>query len=503
MPGDFLYRAIIRNGKAGRLPSLLLTVIFISMLAGPWAGTLHAGADDADCPPADYSIGTTVFHQMIMVQGDDPDTSMIEARDMLSVVYRSYWEIPWDNNEVYISVPDDAKSIIVEQVESIPHQGQNIYVPGKYSAMENPDDPPETGRVTEGDYEGFYYWRFPEHADRSENDTMDVDTDEDFADYDPELTDPDDFIFSFGSIGLAENVTEATYTSKMFTGHELTKVGLSYWGYEMENMTFEVTGDNGTTWHPVESGTTSPIPGGGNQFRWRVNMTQDLADDAPPILDWVTFVIHFMPETTDTWIEASYLLLIPEEGLEFDQMFPFDVDISGLVYIGYFDHDVEVNVTGVHLIRNPGDTHEDKVTYVYMSGPYECKLTFFIKDRQSQPDGDDFPWLLYLLPLVIVIVIALAYYWAKKSGERDIREYEGAPDDDDEDDGEDEDDEDLKDMDLEELNARKAELVGKIKQVQKEHDEGILGNEELDVRLKSYKDEAVLVMKRIDRYEGD
>ncbi|MCK4971304.1 MAG: hypothetical protein KAS77_12265, partial [Thermoplasmata archaeon] len=344
MPGDFLLRSIIRNGKAGRLTSLLFTVIFISMLAGPWTSTLLAGAEDTDCPPADYSIGTTMFHQMIMVQGDDPDTSMIEARDMLSVVDRSYWEIPWDSDEVYVSMPEDAKSIIVEQVESIPHQGQNIYVPGKYSAMQNPDDPPETGRVTEGDYEGFYYWRFPEHADRSENDTMDVDTDEDFADYDPELTDPDDFIFSFGSIGLAENVTGATYTSKMFTGHELTQVGLSYWGYEMENMTFEVTGDNGTTWHPAESGTTSAIPGGGNQFRWRVNMTQDLADDAPPILDWVTFIIHFMPDTTDTWIEASYLLLIPEEGLELDEMFPFDVDNSGLVYVGYFDHDVEVNV---------------------------------------------------------------------------------------------------------------------------------------------------------------
>ncbi|MCK4969477.1 MAG: hypothetical protein KAS77_03080, partial [Thermoplasmata archaeon] len=111
-------------------------------------------------------------------------------------------------------------------------------------------------------------------------------------------------------------------------------------------------------------------------------------------------------------------------------------------------------------------------------------------------------WLLYLLPLVIVIVIALAYYWAKKSGERDIREYEGAPDDDDDDDDE-EEEPDLEDMDLEGLEARKAELVGKIKQVQKEHDEGIVGNEELDVRLKVYKDEAVLVMKQIDRYEDD
>ncbi len=484
------------NGKTDRLPSLLFMVIFISMLAGPWASTLLAGAEDAECPPTDYSIGTTMFHQIIMVQGDDPDTSPTEARDMLSVVDRSYWEIPWDSDEVYVSMPEDAKSIIVEQVKSIPHQGQNIFVPGKYSAMQNPDDPPETGRVTEGDYEGFYYWRFPEHADRSENDTMDVDTDEDFADYDPELTDPDDFIFSFGSIGLAENVTEATYTSKMFTGHELTKVGLSYWGYEMENMTFEVTGDNGTTWHPAESGTTSPIPGGGNQFRWRVNMTQDLADDAPPILDWVTFTIHFMPETTDTWIEASYLMQIPKEGLEFDKMFPFDVDQSGLVYIGYFDHKVELVVTGFNLTPNPGNTEEDKVTYTYMSGPYECRLTFFVKDYQAQAESDEFPWLLYLLPLVIVIVIALAYYWAKKSGERDVREYEEAP-------HVDEEEEDLEDMDLEELETAKAELVAKIKQVQKEHDEGIVGDEELDVRLKAYKDEAVQVMKQIDRYEDD
>lgn len=502
MPGDFLLRSIKGDWKANRLPSLLLIVILISMLAGPWASILHAGAEDAECPPADPSIGTTMFHQIIMVQGNDPDTPQTEARDMLSVVDRSYWEIPWDSDEVYISMPEDAKSIIVEQVEGIPHQGQNIYVPGKYSAMKNPDDPPGTGWVTEGDYEGFYYWRFPEHADRSENDTMDVDTDEDFADYDPELTDPDNFLFSFGSIGLAANVTEATYTSKVYTGDShLTEVGLSYWGFEMENMTFEVTGDNGTTWHPAEPGTTSPIPGEGKEFRWRVTMTQELADNATPFLDWVTLVIHYMPATTDIWIEASYLMLIPEEGLGLDIMFPFDVDISGLVYIGYFDHDVEVNVTGVHLIRNPGDTHEDKVTYVYMSGPYECVLTFFISDNQASPESDEFPWLYYILPLVMVIVIALVYYWARSSGERDIKEIEEARRDYEEE-GE-EDEEGLDDMDLEELEARKVELVTKMKLVQKEHDEGIVGDEELEIRLKTYKDEAVQVMKQIDGHKDD
>ncbi len=497
MPGDFLTSSKMVNGKAGRLPSLLLMVIFISMLAGPWAGTLHAGAEDPEFPPADYSIGTTTFHQLIMDQGDVPDTPRTEARDMLGVVDRSYWEIPWDSNEVYVSMPEDAKSIIMEQVEGIPHQGQSIYVPGRYSAMENPDDPPETGWVTDGDYEGFYYWRFPEQADRSENDNMDVDTDEDFADYDPELTDPDDFTFTFGSIGLAENVTEATYTSKKFTGLALTKVGLTYWGFEMENMTFEVTGDNGTTWHPAESGTTSPLPGMGNEFRWRVTMTQDMADNATPFLDWVTWVIHFMPKTTDTWIEVSYLMQIPKEGLEFDKMFPFDVALSGLIYLGSFDHDVEVNVTGVHLVRIPGNTQEDKVIYRYMSGPYDRRLTFFIKDHQAPGESDEFPWLVYLMPLVIVIVIGLVYYWAKSSGEREIKEIDKAADVDEEDEG------DLDGMDLEELETRKAELVANIKQVQKEHDEGIVGDEELDVRINAYKDEAVKVMKKIDSYDRD
>ncbi len=498
MPGDFLLRTIIGKWTASRLPSLFFMVIVISMLAGPWAGTLHAGAEDTECPPADYSIGSTTFHQIIMDQGNDPDTPQTEARELLSVVDRSYWEIPWDSDEVYVSMPDEAQSIIVEQVEGIPHQGQSIFVPGKYSAMQNPEDPPEKGRVTEGDYEGFYYWRFPEHADRSENDSMDVDTDEDFADYDPQLTDPDDFIFSFGSIGLAQNVTEATWTSKMFSGGaDLTEIGLSYWGFEMDNMTFEVTGDNGTTWHPAEPSTTSPVPEIGSEFRWRVTMTQVLADNATPFLDWVTLVIHFLPYTTDTWIEASYLMEIPKEGLGFDIMFPFDVDVSGLIYLGSFDHDMEVNVTGVHLVRNPGDTHEEKVTYTFMSGPYECKLTFFIKDHQAPGENDEFPWLLYLLPLVIVIVIALAYYWAKSSGEREIKDLEEADDDDEE------EEEGLDDMGLEELETRKAELLANIKQVRKDHEEGIVGDEELDVRINAYKDEAVQVMKRIDSYEDD
>jgi len=492
MPGDFLTCSKVVIGKAGRLPSIIFMVIFISMLAGPWVGTLPAGAEDGEVPPPDYSIGTTTFHQMIMVQGDDPGSTQTEARDMLSVLDRSYWEIPWRSDEVYISVPLDAKSILIEQVEGIPHEGQSIYVPGKYSAMENPGDHPETGRVTDGDYKDFYYWRFPEHADRSENDTMDVDTDEDFADYDPELTDPDDFFFTFGSIGLAENVTEATYTSKMYSGKDhVTKVGLSYWGYEMDNMTFEVSSDNGTTWHPAESGTTSPVPGEGRQFRWRVTMTQDLADDAPPILDWLTLVIHFMPETTDTWIEVSYLMQIPKEGLEFDKMFPFNNE-SGLIYLGYFDHDVEVNVTGIHLVRIPGDTQEDKVTYRFMEGPYENLLTFYMKDHQAPGESGGLPWVYYLLPLLIFIIIAMAFYGAKASREKDPKGYEETPDDD-------EEEPDLDDMDEKELEERRVMLLGLIKQLEQEHAEGIIGNEELEVRRDMVKKEAVEVMKQLDK----
>ncbi len=475
----------------------LVALSLLSMTLAPWTYPSTVMADGTDCPPPDFSMGTSVFHQIIMLQGNDPDTETQEAKGNVQMIQRTYWRIPWDSDEVYMSVPTDAADLSLDHVDSVPHQGSSVFIPGRYSLSHNPDDPPETGRVSGGDFDGFYYWRFPSMADRDTDATLAFNTTEDFEDYDDNFTDPEEWEISNGTLTLAGNVSSATYTSKMYLGGEgIKSVNLTYDGLVMENMSLEITIDNGTTWMTVENGkTVTTEEEEGNEFRWRVTMTQNVSDPLPPVLDVVTAEVEFTPPWTEIWLEASYSMWIPKEGLVFDLQFPFDPETPGLIFVSYVDLDVELTVTGMEVTRTPGGKYPDKATYTHMMSTYTCTVTFEFTYHVEPGTDPDLPWLLYVIPLVLVVLIGLLYYFSTGSGKEPSEDEPG--EDGDEPDGEDGDGTDLDDMDGAELEERKAMLLGSIKRLEQEHAEGTVGDEELEIRRDMYKKEAVEVMRRL------
>jgi len=137
---------------------------------------LLAGSGPASAFPlwGDTSVGVTQFHQVIMMQGDDPSSTEVEPRDQVLVLDRAFWSIPWNSTEVYTYISPYARNVSMDNIKSVSHQGSSVFVPGDFSRAVNPDDPPASGWVVEDGYEGYFYWRFPEGVSRDVLHTLEV-----------------------------------------------------------------------------------------------------------------------------------------------------------------------------------------------------------------------------------------------------------------------------------------------------------------------------------------
>lgn len=466
------------------------------MVAALLVLVLVAGTGSVEAFPlwGDTSIGVTQFHQATMMQGDDPSSTEVAPRDVVRVIDRSFWSIPWNSTEVYTYISPQARNVSIDNVRSISHQGGSIFVPGEFSRTLNPDDPPATGWMEGDDYRGYYYWRFPGNVSRDVVNTLLFESDADFSDADPDHTTMEEWNVSGGSLSLAANTSSSTWVSKRYTGGvDITSINMTISAVLEENMTFKVSTDNGTTWEPIEPGTPLDVDGQGDEFRWSVLMDRDPVSNATPVLQNVSFDVQFTPETTDIWLEAQYTMDIIGEVLEFSMTHPFDVQRSSFIFVGYVDLDMSLELQGANLTRTDGSVYPTKATYTHMGGQRSALLTFSITDEREDGNGDGGTSIWLYVGILILMVMMLIGIAMVMAGDRK-REEERPVDDVDIGDGED----DTVD-DREGLEARKEELVEAIRDLDEDHDIGLVDDEEFEERRAALKAETVEVMKRLDR----
>jgi hypothetical protein len=437
---------------------------------------------------------------MIMMQGDDPTTTEVEAKEGIAVVYRSFWSVPLDSEKVYVSIPSDARTVSLDNVYAVPHQGTTFFTAGAFSATKNPEDPPETGREASGDYAGFYYWSFPSGADRMVHHPLTFTSYDDFNDTDENLTERDHWHIEGGNLSLAANVSSASYVSKVYMGGtDISSINVTFQAIDPgSNMTVHVSKDNGTTWSQAGNGTDIEPPGKGTEFRWRVDMVQNVTANNTPVLEELSFDIILVPASTDIWLQATYLMDIPKDGLEFEVMTPFDKESAGLVLLGYFDLDMNVAVTGTEVISTPEATYHGKVTYMHMVGEYSNLISFSVEEQKTDDPGDgDGGNLLLWIVAALLIIGALAVSALSRRGPPPTT------DDDDEADGNGPEEHEEEDIDIHELELEKEALVKRIKHLDELLEEGEIDGEEHEAKRTRLKAQAVEVMRRIDELQGD
>ena len=474
----------VGSPRALLLPVALLALLMVASLWVPAFAT-------AEEPATSHAA----LHQIFMMQGDNPDTEEVEPRDLVVITDRSFWSIPAEVDTIYTFIPATAEHVLCDNVVPVPYQNQTLFMPGRFSASVNPDDPPTSGVLDSGEAHGMAYWSFPAEADRSEVTSLVFSSDEDWQDFDPDLTDGGELNISSGGLSLAMNVTEAVYTSKMYTGGiGIVSVNMSVVGEEKGNMSFEVTWDNGTTWQPIDEAEPLQADGSGNGFRWRVTMNRSLPMDATPVLDGVTFDVTFVPEQTELWLETTYHVPIPSDGpLEMRLVFPFDDASSGLILLAYFDDDMVLDVNGTAVTKEVDGTYPGKTTYFHMQGAHDESVTLTITDTSEEDDSSWGPLLALAIVMVLVLVVLAIY--AMRGGPETTpvpsEEHGSEPDDDT---GEGANGSPV----MEELERTKANILEEISELDRMYDEGQIDDEEHEERRAELKARAVDVMKQME-----
>jgi hypothetical protein len=467
---------------AARGHRILALAVVLFLLMGPFPAMAFPLWGDA-------SVGVTVYHQMSVIQGDDTDTVGVEPRARISVVDRTVWSVPWTSSEIYTYIPPGASNVSVDNIKTFSHQGSTFFMPGDFSTLHNPDDPPAKGWMDGSAYEGYYYWRFPEQADRDKVQDLGFDTTADFQDADPEFTDLEQWNVTDGMLSLSSNTSSATYVSKRYVGGvDIVRVNTTVGPIDAQNVTIEISADNGTSWHTVSNGTSTVMSGTGAEFRWRASMSQNVSGNDTPSLDRISFNIRFTPEFNDIWIETTYFLDIEGRELEFDMIFPFDSTASTLVLIALFDDDMDLQVNGTEMVKTDAPSGNGRVTYSHRTGGHDQILTLIVTDYAADDgEGGDSSLFIYIFitMLVVIMVIAAAMTLSRGKGgtERTSGISSGTSEDSDED----------------AMTARKTDLFKQIKDLDEDHRVGLIEEDEYQRRRRALKAEVVELMRQMDK----
>jgi hypothetical protein len=345
------------------------------------------------------------------------------------VVDRAYWSIPWNNSEIYTYIHPYAQDISLEQVRGADQQWTSIYLPGEYIANTDPQDLPGTGWIEEGNYSGLYAWSFPVTAQRGRERTVDVDTTLDFRQFDGQMTAAGDWDTSGGTLVMLPDRESSTYVSATHPiGMDLLTVEMTLEGRSTENMTFDVSEDNGTTWTAISQGTPVDLPGTGAEFKWRVEFTQDASMEEAPSLDRVVFDLAYTPESNEIWLETTYTIDIPEDGLELFLSLPFDGEGTGCIIYIYLDEDMPLMVEGTEMEPTLDGDYPGKVLRQHLTGEYAALITVSFDVEETGPtdggNGDELPWALILVGLVLMLALVLGWDFMSRtrSNEADDRD---------------------------------------------------------------------------------
>ncbi len=495
---------------------ILAFLVVLSPLAvlGPTPVGSAAGSGTIGEP----TTANPLTHQLIFFQGEDPETSTVEPTSLVQVLDRTVWRVPWNETVLYASIPMAATDIVFDHVEPFSHAGVTVFVDGAYSAGKNPTSPPAKGRVSSGPLSGLYFWQFPSGVSRAQTVVRNPFAEGTLTDFEPAATTADAWDIGNGTLALKEGVGAAVYTGRTVRlGHDIVSVNVTWSGAGIgENLTVQVSADDGATWEEARNGTPRSMDGTSAALRWRVSMVQDTALNNTPVMTNMSVKVNHVPESIDIWMNLEYNLQLDSDGsLDVQISYPFDNAQSALIFLGYFDSHVQLKVEGMDVTSATIEGFPNKMVYRHMSGNYLNDLVFRVETV------DDAGWgfgrtLLVLGALLVIIAIVLYFYMSARSrrlveGEEDEppedeggEEAEAYEDEGEEDEGTDDGEgegepmSDLDDLSLEELTSMKEDILRAIKRADGELEQGILGEDEHAAIRATYKRRALQVMKAIE-----
>ncbi len=495
--------------------SRLYPAFLMLLLIAAGIPALYSTAADTCCPPTDPSSGIITYEELVYFQGDDPKTAEVEIRDNVHMIDKMLWVLPWNATRIYVPVPEMAKNVTIDNVEPHQYLTGTTFLPGRYSWAENPDNPPTWDRDAE--YPDFYYWQFPPGVDRNYTHTTLVDSTADFEIFDAALTNASHWLASSGNLSLKPGIASSNHTGNLIVyGRSIASINITWTALEEENnITVYYSVDNGSTWSPIQNGNAVNIASGLNEFRWRIQMQQDTAINNTPVLGNISARVTFLPEVLELWFKATFEMELEEE-IAFETHFSYNQPGSTLIFLGYFDPDVALEMTGMEITKGEQGDFPGKDVYRHMMGPHESYIDIRIFRSQTQAGGGGVPLLFGIGMLLVLAGLAgLGYmrYGPKKwrtgtaVDEGEVKEGDAEMHQETEESGEEGDSEmqqkpgskQLVSADaIKELEALKDKVLQAIKRVDQELEDGLISKDDHEHIRAGYKKRAVEILKEMD-----
>jgi hypothetical protein len=442
-------------------------------------------------------------HHIVMIQGDDPATEAVEPGDRTIAVERYFFAVPYNETHLEVPVPKNASMDGMQLDHVVYNQQMQSYLPGDFAEFFNQNNPPykEFLDMTDMDccYADFYAWEFPIDADRNVTD-WDLIGNNVFFNVSLDKGRSDD-VWNLSGSDLKLNRSEeyGEYYSLIYPlGLNISMVDMSWAITEHpENVSFFISNDNGTSWMDVTNRSNEDIyfPAEGNEFVWKINMSQDIELNNTPVLDYIWFNFTFLDRYTYVTLQLDYVLERRSGEFKFTWDFFMNRQYGTSPHILiYLDKDHELEAENIDLIFW-GDQTEfpEKDTYFFMRGSYSPVASVTISEIEDPPG--DFPWLLLLIFLIIAIIIVVLSMSMPKRGKPsegmvDTAEPEVSS----------EEIEEMEEMEdeLEELRSKKKGLLGAIKKLNSDFEEGIIDEDVYNDLKGSYKGKTIEIMKRMD-----
>jgi hypothetical protein len=437
-------------------------------------------------------------HFIVIMQGDDPNSEVIESETQLYALERYYFLIPWNETWVEVPVPKIA-NMEGMQLDHVVYVDSMGYIPGDYSTYWNQDNPPIKLFKDMTDMEcciaDFYAWRFPENVDRNISTYTHVDTESEFIQYSD--NESSDNIWNFSSSGLSMNPGNeyGNYIStKTIMGINITKVEMSWdvSAYE-ENISFFVSVDNGTSWHDVTNlkGEEVNFTGSGNELIWKINMSQDKILSTTPILENLWINVSYTPAYTELTLQLDYIIDRYSNKFEFVWDFYKNYGDGATPHtLVYTDKDHKLESEGIPLSLYETQTdYPTKDAYIYMSlssGAYSPEASVTIT-KMSETDSE-FPWVFLILLFIIIVVVVLISLMSRSRrkdilGEALVDEAQISKEE---------------QAELGQLTHKKEGLLKAIKKLDSDFEEGLIDEDVYKDLKGNYKQKTIDVMKEID-----
>jgi hypothetical protein len=444
------------------------------------------------------------WHNIIIVQGDDPSTPEIESEDNLIATEFVYFLVPWNESIVRTFIPKSVtpSTIVVDQVVEVTYPDQSTaFVYGEYSALMNPQNPPYKEFIDKTGADcciaHWYLWGYPNGSSRDMEGYAHGSSGDHFnQSYDSIISD-DVWNFTGPGLELKEGESAGEYISipmEIFSTYEvinITSIEMDWNVTEFsENVSFSVSINNGTHWLDMNpnKGQLINFTTPGNELLWKMNMTQNVSLNNTPLLSDLWINITYTPAFSELVLQMNYVM--PKDPVTDQFQFIMDLyedmkyqrDPHVLVYVNP-DHSLSANGMPFTFYDTQSQV-SGKELYFFMpgTGEFSPEVTItipYVGSETSPNEEGDFPWLYIILLIIILAMIAVLLIVPEKKKEDEEGDIEADTEE------------------LEQLEQKKEKLQMAISKLDSDFEEDLIDEETYDELKAGYEEKEAGVSKEI------